>query len=116
MLIFFVDSPWLTNILILLVPLPTLNEFMPPWNIIPLEDSADITVLSVILVSPADPNLIAVVLIGFPQLGFPWESVLQNLLASLTLGAVTIPAVFNAFTGIEVIALYHVDISLLVLY
>jgi len=58
--IFFVESPWLTDTLMLLVPFPTLNELVPPWNIIPLDDKADITEPLVMLVAPAVPNLTAV--------------------------------------------------------
>jgi hypothetical protein len=63
-----VESPWLTDTDILLVPSPTLNDFVPPWNIIPLDDKADITEPLVTLVAPAVPNLTAVLSVTLIQL------------------------------------------------
>jgi len=68
----------------LLVPSPTLNEFVPPWNIIPLDDKADITEPLVILVAPAVPNLTAVLSV------MP----IQLLASALVLNYITLLGIF----------------------
>lgn len=103
---------------ILLVPLPTLNQLVPPSNIIPAEEFTEITVPSLVAVAPAVPFFTPVlsVLVSSLQLGLPFESVFHTLFMVEEVGAATIPAVFKAFNGISRLDALAQVVEALVLY